>query len=212
MSRKRRIRWIVRIIGLLVVCGLGIFGYQRWGDYNLFLNLHVVEQGLLLRSAQPHIGDIKRIHEEYKPGTIFCVSGRENKYVQMYAKDHGIKVLSISIPPGGTPTEEQVELWFDLMEGKTIKLKKYSDILAEWPDDNKRRIRFPFPVLVHCRAGSDRAGVLVALYRIYFQGWSKDDAKRDMLKHFHNPLLNPGPYKFLDQYQDQGRKRKAIYY
>jgi tyrosine-protein phosphatase SIW14 len=34
----------------------------------------------------------------------------------------------------------------------------------------------PKPVLVHCMHGSDRAGAVVAAYRIAFNGWSKEQA------------------------------------
>lgn len=36
------------------------------------------------------------------------------------------------------------------------------------------------PVLVHCQHGADRTGVMVAVYRIAVQGWSKDEAIREM--------------------------------
>jgi protein-tyrosine phosphatase len=36
------------------------------------------------------------------------------------------------------------------------------------------------PVLVHCKHGSDRTGVVVAAYRIVVQGWSKEDAIREL--------------------------------
>jgi protein tyrosine/serine phosphatase len=36
------------------------------------------------------------------------------------------------------------------------------------------------PVLVHCAQGSDRTGMMVAIYRIVVQGWSKEDAVREM--------------------------------
>jgi protein tyrosine/serine phosphatase len=36
------------------------------------------------------------------------------------------------------------------------------------------------PVLVHCAHGSDRTGMMVAIYRIVVQGWSKQDALREM--------------------------------
>jgi protein tyrosine/serine phosphatase len=36
------------------------------------------------------------------------------------------------------------------------------------------------PVLVHCHRGSDRAGMMVAVYRIAVQGWSKEAAIREM--------------------------------
>src|SRR5438309_4364413 len=36
------------------------------------------------------------------------------------------------------------------------------------------------PVLVHCAHGADRTGMMVAIYRIAVQGWSKQDALKEM--------------------------------
>ncbi len=36
------------------------------------------------------------------------------------------------------------------------------------------------PVLIHCQHGADRTGVMCAMYRIVIQGWTKDDAIREM--------------------------------
>jgi len=36
------------------------------------------------------------------------------------------------------------------------------------------------PVLVHCAQGSDRTGMMVAIYRIAVQGWSKENALKEM--------------------------------
>ena len=36
------------------------------------------------------------------------------------------------------------------------------------------------PVLLHCKHGSDRTGMMVAIYRIVEQGWSKEDAIAEM--------------------------------
>jgi protein tyrosine phosphatase (PTP) superfamily phosphohydrolase (DUF442 family) len=36
------------------------------------------------------------------------------------------------------------------------------------------------PVLVHCQRGSDRSGAMIAVYRIALQGWSKEEAIREM--------------------------------
>lgn len=35
-------------------------------------------------------------------------------------------------------------------------------------------------VLVHCYHGADRTGIIIAMYRVIEQGWSIDDAKREM--------------------------------
>jgi protein tyrosine/serine phosphatase len=49
------------------------------------------------------------------------------------------------------------------------------------------------PVLVHCAQGSDRTGMMVAIYRIVVQGWSKDDALKEMID---------GGYGFHSIWQD----------
>lgn len=36
------------------------------------------------------------------------------------------------------------------------------------------------PVLLHCKHGADRTGAMTAIYRIAVQGWSKDEAIREM--------------------------------
>jgi protein tyrosine/serine phosphatase len=49
------------------------------------------------------------------------------------------------------------------------------------------------PVLVHCAQGSDRTGMMVAIYRIVVQGWSKEDALKEMVD---------GGYGFHSFWQD----------
>ena len=36
------------------------------------------------------------------------------------------------------------------------------------------------PVLMHCKHGSDRTGLIAAMYRVVVQGWSKEDALQEM--------------------------------
>ncbi|MBS4088137.1 MULTISPECIES: dual specificity protein phosphatase family protein [Pseudomonas] len=36
------------------------------------------------------------------------------------------------------------------------------------------------PVLLHCKHGSDRTGLMAAMYRVVVQGWSKEDALSEM--------------------------------
>ena len=57
-----------------------------------------------------------------------------------------------------------------------------------WDPDEDELIRFlrlatapeKSPVLVHCWHGSDRTGAMCAAYRVVVQGWSKDEAIREM--------------------------------
>ena len=40
----------------------------------------------------------------------------------------------------------------------------------------------PKPVLVHCQYGADRSGVVLAMYRVVIQNWTKEDALAEMTK------------------------------
>ena len=44
------------------------------------------------------------------------------------------------------------------------------------------------PVFVHCWKGDDRVGFYVAAYRIVVDGWSPDDAIREMFQFHYNPI------------------------
>lgn len=62
--------------------------------------------------------------------------------------------------------------------------------MKAWHPERKEVVRFlqivtdpkRAPVLVHCQHGSDRTGTMAALYRVAVQGWSKEDAIREMTK------------------------------
>jgi len=58
------------------------------------------------------------------------------------------------------------------------------------------------PVFVHCMHGSDRTGLMCAIYRTAVEGWSKDDALEEMTKGpygFHSIWKNlPAYFKSMD--------------
>lgn len=85
----------------------------------------------------------------------------------------------------------------------------------EWEDVVKalkevRRASPQAPVLVHCRRGADRTGLITALYRVLYEGWCKDAAIDEMMKGnfgFH-PMWGDIP-NFI-QAVDVERLRRAI--
>ena len=60
--------------------------------------------------------------------------------------------------------------------------------MKAWHPEQKEIVRFlriisnpsRTPVLVHCQHGADRTGTLCAVYRIAVQGWTKEEALREM--------------------------------
>ena len=60
--------------------------------------------------------------------------------------------------------------------------------MKAWHPERKEIVRFlqivtdpkRTPVLVHCQHGADRTGTMCVLYRVAVQGWSKEEAIREM--------------------------------
>jgi protein tyrosine phosphatase (PTP) superfamily phosphohydrolase (DUF442 family) len=75
---------------------------------------------------------------------------------------------------------------FSLLEGTSLKGEAIP--FLTWHPEDEDVVRFlrivtdpsKTPVFVHCRRGIDRTGTMVAIYRIAVQGWSREDAIREM--------------------------------
>ena len=60
--------------------------------------------------------------------------------------------------------------------------------MKAWHPERKEVVRFlqivtdpnQVPALVHCQHGADRTGTMCALYRIIVQGWTKEEAIKEM--------------------------------
>jgi protein tyrosine/serine phosphatase len=73
------------------------------------------------------------------------------------------------------------------MMGKTAIKGEHIPMKA-WHPEEEDVVRFlrimndpkRVPVLVHCQHGADRTGTMCAIYRITVQGWTKEEALREM--------------------------------
>jgi protein tyrosine/serine phosphatase len=67
------------------------------------------------------------------------------------------------------------------------------------------------PVLIHCWHGSDRTGMISALYRIVFQNWSKEDALDELMHggYGYHALYKNIP-EFIKQADINDIKRKVF--
>jgi protein tyrosine phosphatase (PTP) superfamily phosphohydrolase (DUF442 family) len=69
-----------------------------------------------------------------------------------------------------------VKLLPELRVGKE-RLKAIDDFLDVMDDEAS------YPVLIHCKAGLHRTGVMAAVYRMEYDGWSRADALRELRSH-----------------------------
>ncbi len=107
----------------------------------------------LYRGAQPEkegFGELEKMGIK----TVICFRNwhDDKKYIK------GTKLSYVPIPMNTwKPTEEDVVKF----------LKTVTDKNAQ-------------PVLVHCLHGADRTGTMTAIYRVVVEGWTKEDAIKEM--------------------------------
>jgi protein tyrosine/serine phosphatase len=110
------------------------------------LNFHKVSDELY-RSAQPNPYQLKNIIKKYNIKTVINLRGPEKIAIldleREICKNMNINLIEIKYHSRGIPNFERVEKAKELFE--TIE----------------------YPALIHCKAGSDRTGLLSALY-LYF--------------------------------------------
>ena len=108
----------------------------------------------LYRSAQPHKGGIKRLHE-LGINTIINLRGasERTRAQEAEARALGLNYFNLALPNWGRPNDARVARILELITA---------------PESGR--------VLIHCRSGVDRTGMIVAIHRMQNEGWTSNDA------------------------------------
>jgi len=67
-----------------------------------------------------------------------------------------------------------------------------------------------YPVLFHCKAGLHRTGVMAAVYRMEYDGWSRQDAMRELRAHGFGHWTANRNNPYIEQYVMPYRKRGDV--
>lgn len=140
-------------------------------------------------------------------GAVFASEQTEDRpasWAQPLAAEGAPNLFKVSdtLYRSAQPTEEGLRSLKDLGITTVVNLRSFHsdrDDLVEglgyehiymkaWHPERKEVIQFlqiatdpkRSPVLVHCQHGADRTGTMTAIYRVVVQGWSKEDAIREM--------------------------------
>ena len=108
----------------------------------------------LYRGAQPRDGGLSRLHD-LGINTVINLRGAsaQTRAQEAEARALGLNYFNVALPNWGRPQDARV--------------RRILEIIAA-PENGR--------VLVHCRTGVDRTGMIVALYRMTHDGWSANDA------------------------------------
>ncbi len=159
-SHTRPVRRRVLLLGVFLLGGAAVGASVYVGSRTLPKRFAVVEEGVLYRSSQPSIMQIRNMKDKFDLRTVLIVRAGDSSRVPdeiEEARRMGLNVVHIEIDGRREITDEEVRQFFDCV------------------DDPRNQ-----PVLIHCSAGRHRTGYLCALYRIERQGWPADKALEEM--------------------------------
>jgi protein tyrosine phosphatase (PTP) superfamily phosphohydrolase (DUF442 family) len=160
--RSRRIAALAGAL-IVLVCASSLFSWAESDKSQGLPNFGRVSDSLF-RGAQPTAAGIGALHEM---GVSVVVNFRnENDEIaseQRQVESAGMKYVSIPWSGSDTPSNRQVAQFLDLVRGN--------------PDAK---------IFVHCKAGADRTGVMVAAYRIAVEHEAVSQAVAEMHQyHYH---------------------------
>lgn len=135
-------------------------------------NFHTVARGQFYRSAQLNADELLSAINTYGIKSILNLRGRNPDaawYVDevAVARQRGVVHYDVRVSAQEPLTEAQVGRILDILR------------------------RAPKPILVHCKSGADRTGLVSALYRYALQGRSATEAEDEMsVRYGHFPYLS----------------------
>jgi protein tyrosine/serine phosphatase len=166
-------RWTLGLLLAAFVVGVPAF-YHRW-DYNYAKRLRVVTPGRVYRSGQltadgfadavtrNRIRTVINLQDEYPdPDVHRTFFSRDTVKESELCRRLGVRY--VHLPP-------------DLIARRRVPAERPAAIdrfLAVLDDPDA------YPVLIHCKAGLHRTGVMVAVYRMEYEGYSPQEAVREV--------------------------------
>lgn len=143
-----------------------------------------------------------------EPGVLYRSGELTPEAMRDAVTDHGVRTIidfgAHDLDPAGEARERSVAeslgvrrvvlpLWGDA----TGDPNRYAEALRIITDPASQ------PVLIHCAAGSERTGCMVALYRDLVQGWDKDRALAEAADFRHDPQKNPDLRPMFERWRDE---------
>lgn len=152
-------------------------------------NFHSVEEKKIYRGARPEASGIEELAKlgirtvvDLQGGDkilgIPTEAGESDEGIAQEGqevRDNGMKFVSIPLSAINPDVDDE-----------TTAIDLALDIISD-PENQ--------PVFFHCRHGSDRTGLVAALYRVFYQGCTPDQAHKEMMEDGHSSAM-----PWLDDY------------
>jgi protein tyrosine phosphatase (PTP) superfamily phosphohydrolase (DUF442 family) len=168
-TSKRLAQALIAGVMFVGLTAASIGGY--WGAVQYQGNFHTVEQGAFYRSAQLSKAELQTAIREHRIKAILNLRGAhpgEPWYDDEVAVSKALGVAHYS---------------YGLSAHRVVSDQQIADLLGIVRDA-------PKPLLVHCKSGADRTGLVSALYRYAVEGADTEEADGQLsLVYGHFPYL-----------------------
>ena len=205
---KVAVRWVLGVVLALVVAGIPFAHYRA--SYAHAKRLRVVNPDRLYRCGQLTADGFREAVKRYGVRTVVNLQqeakdplipqswqGKPSILESEVCASLGVKYVQLDggvldRPPDGSTTRPEV-------------IDEFLEVL----DDPANH-----PVLVHCKAGLHRTGLMVAVYRMEYEGWSKSRVTRELRANGFGTFMategNPYLVDFISNYEPGFRRGRPV--
>lgn len=124
--------------------------------------------------------------------------------IDLQGGDHWLTAFEPGEKPEMIEKEEAIslELGFQFANYPLSSVKKVNAEEEKWIGEVLALMADPLnrPVFIHCEHGADRTGLVIALYRVFYEGWTAKTAHDEMMKMGHGNLGNQILTGAMDRY------------
>ena len=179
---------LIRAVFAIVVLSGGVYVFDEYVKWNLFpKRWGVVEEAAIFRSGQLSPTQIQRQVQKHDIDVIVSLmsplpGNPAYEAEKNAAEEHGI---------------ERHE--YPLLGNGTGDIKQYAAAIAKIHES----VQADKIVLVHCAAGTQRIGGVVASYRILVQGKSVDQAVQEMKQYGFRQKKNPDLLPYMNEHMSE---------
>jgi protein-tyrosine phosphatase len=171
------------VAGLLIVTGLAIWAWFGIIRYHVIpKRFGVVEQGSIYRSGQLSASLVKKVLADHNIRVIVDLTNDDPKNQDQQAEKKAAAELNIKV------------LRFPMSGKGTGDVNDYASAVAAIANAEKQNL----PVLVHCAAGTQRTGGVIAMFRLLVQKKDPASVISEMKHYGWNAKDNPDLLPYLN--------------
>ena len=171
-------------IALSLVLFVAFASYiYRTSVFRISKNFDVVDPGKLYRSAQLTTNELEETIREFKIKTVISLRGS----------------------PGGTSYYEREADTLLRLQVRFVPVALSDD---RYPNEHELREIFKqfedkqFPILIHCRVGADRTGMVAALYERAYRNKTLDESLKQLsFTYWHVQKFKPAMAEFVRKFK-----------